>query len=285
MKFGKWEFHWEQVRTVLIWILLPLLVGLAISVAIPRPIIGEIYLDTEIDSLSARYLITQIDYARSHDNIRAVVLTLDSPGGTVADTESVYQELLALRKIKPVVTSVGSMAASGAYYLASGTDYILANPTSEVGNVGVIGYLPDSPSIFESTVSTGPYKLWGEPRDTYLREMEMIKQGFYQAVKLGRGSRLKVGPDIILTGRIWPGSEAFRLGLIDALGSPTDAVVKAAHLANVGNYQVSDLALDVFAQSLNSSGLLYKTKDGITLNYPTAPGLYLLYVPPFPVEK
>jgi protease-4 len=285
MKVGNWEFHWEQVRTILIWILLPLLVGLAISAAIPRPVIGEIYLDTEIDSLSARYLIAQIDYARSHDNVRAVVLTLDSPGGTVADTETVYQELLALRKIKPVVTSVGSMAASGAYYLASGTDYIIANPTSEVGNVGVIGYLPDSPSIFESTVSTGPYKLWGEPRDTYLREMEMIKQGFYQAVKLGRGSRLKVGPDVILTGRIWPGSEAYRIGLIDALGSPTDAVVKAAQLANVGNYQVSDLAGDVFSQTLNSLGLLYKTKDGITLNYPTAPGLYLLYVPPLPVEK
>lgn len=285
MKVGKWDLHWGQVGMVLLWIALPLIVGIGISAAIPRPVIGEIYLDTEIDSMSARYLITQIDYARTHANVRSVVLTLDSPGGTVADTESVYQEILALRKIKPVVASVGSMAASGAYYLASGTDYIIANPTSDVGNVGVIGYLPDSPAIFESTVSTGPYKLWGEPRDTYLREMEMIKQGFYQAVKLGRGSRLKVGPDVILTGRIWPGSEALRLGLIDALGSPADAVEKAAQLANVGNYQVSDLSEAVYAQSLNSTSFLYQTKDGITLNYPTAPGLYLLYVPPFPVEK
>lgn len=285
MNHGTWNIRWEQVRTILIWIALPLLVGIGISAAIPRPVIGEIYLDTEIDSESARYLISQIDYARAHANVRSVVLTLDSPGGTVADTESVYQELVALRKIKPVVASVGSMAASGAYYLASGTDYIIANPTSDVGNIGVIGYLPDSPAIFESTISTGPYKLWGEPRDTYLREMEMIKQGFYQAVQLGRGSRLKVGPDVILTGRIWPGSEALRIGLIDALGSPADAVEKAAQLAKVGNYQVSDLSTDVFTQTLNSTGLLYQTKDGITMNFPTAPGLYLLYVPPFPVEK
>lgn len=285
MQAGKWDIHWAQVRMILIWIGLPLIIGVLISVAIPRPVIGEIYLESEIDSPTARYLIAQIDYARTHAEVRAVVLTLDSPGGTVADTESVYQELLALRKIKPVIASVGSMAASGAYYLASGTDYIIANPTSDVGNIGVIGYLPDSPAIFETTLSTGPYKLWGEPRDTYMREMEMIKQGFYQAVQLGRGSRLKAGPDVILTGQIWPGSEALHLGLIDALGSTSDAVEKAADLAEVANYQVSDLSLDVYSQSLDSPGLLYKTKDGITLNYPTAPGLYLLYVPPLPVEK
>jgi protease-4 len=285
MKVGKWEISWEQVRMVLLWIALPLIVGVLIAAAIPRPVIGVVYLDMPIDTYSARYILTQLDYARTHANVRAVVLTLDSPGGTVADTETIYQELLALRKVKPVVASVGSMAASGAYYLASGTDYIIANPTSEVGNIGVIGYLPDSPAIFESTISTGPYKLWGEPRDTYLREMEMIKQGFYQAVQLGRGNRLKVGPEVILTGRIWPGSEALRVGLIDSLGSPTDAAAKAAHLANVGHYQVVDLAVPAYAQLLSSTNFFYQTKDGITLSYPNKPGLYLLYVPPLPVEK
>jgi len=285
MKVGKWEISWDQVRMILLWVALPLIVGVLIAAAIPRPVIGVVYLDMPIDTYSARYILTQLDYARTHASVRAVVLTLDSPGGTVADTETIYQELLALRRVKPVVASVGSMAASGAYYLASGTDYIIANPTSEVGNVGVIGYLPDNPAIFESTVSTGPYKLWGEPRDTYLREMEMIKQGFYQAVKLGRGSRLKVGPEIILTGRIWPGSEALRVGLIDALGSPTDAAAKAAHLANVDHYQAVDLAVPAYAQVLASTNFFYQTKDGITLSYPTKPGLYLLYIPPLPVEK
>jgi len=284
MKVGNWEITWERVRTILLWIALPLIVGVLIAAAIPRPIVGVIYLDAQIDSYSAQPMIAQIQYAEKHPEVRAVVLVINSPGGTVADTESIYQELLALRKSKPVVVSIGSMAASGAYYLSSGTDYIIADPTSDVGNIGVIGYMPDSPSIFESTISTGPYKLWGEPRDAFQRELEMIKQGFYQAVKLGRGDRLKIGPEVILSGRIWPGTEALRAGLIDALGSQSDAFAKAAHLANVGHYTVADLA-PLAGVSYYSSSFFYQTEQGITLPYPKQPGLYLLYIPPVPVEK
>ena len=284
MKVGNWEITWERVRTILLWIALPLIVGVLIAAAIPRPIVGVIYLDAQIDSYSAQPMIAQIQYAEKHPEVRAVVLVINSPGGTVADTESIYQELLALRKSKPVVVSIGSMAASGAYYLSSGSDYIIADPTSDVGNIGVIGYMPDSPSIFESTISTGPYKLWGEPRDAFQRELEMIKQGFYQAVKLGRGDRLKIGPEVILSGRIWPGTEALRAGLIDALGSQSDAFAKAAHLANVGHYTVADLA-PLAGVSYYSSSFFYQTEQGITLPYPKQPGLYLLYIPPVPVEK
>ncbi len=285
MKVGQWGVIWGYLRTILLWIALPLIIGILIAAAVPRPVIGMIYLDAQIDSISARTLIDQIDFARSDPNVKAVVFVINSPGGTVADTESVYQELLSLRKTKPVVVSIGAMAASGAYYLSSGADYIIADPTSEVGNIGVIGYLPDSPSIFETTVSTGPYKLWGEPRDTFLREMEMIKQGFYEAVKLGRGSRLKIGPEVVLTGRIWPGNEALRAGLIDALGSQSDAVDKAGHLANIANYKAVDvLQLGGFGITIPAD-FFYTTQAGVTTAYPNEPGLYLLYVPPMPVEK
>ena len=101
--------------------------------------VGLINLNTSIDAYSAKDLITQIDYARTHPEVRAVILVLDSPGGTVADTEAVYLEILKLRKTKPVVASINSMAASGAYYLTVGTDYAFAKPTSLVGNIGVIG--------------------------------------------------------------------------------------------------------------------------------------------------
>jgi protease-4 len=285
MKVGNWDITWEHVRTILLWIALPLIVGVLIAAAIPRPVVGMIQLDAEIDSYSAQYLIAQIHYAQQHPEIRAVVLVINSPGGTVADTESIYQELLALRKSKPVVASIGGMAASGAYYLSSGTDFIIADPTSDVGNIGVIGYMPDSPSIFESVVSTGPYKLWGEPRDAFQRELEMIKQGFYQAVKLGRGDRLTIGPEVILSGRIWPGTEALRAGLIDALGSQSDAFDKAAHLANVGHYQVVDLAYLAGAAYAPTTSFFYQTQQGITLPYPKQPGMYLLYIPPVPAGK
>ena len=284
MKLGNQEVTWEQVRHILLWIALPLVISILIAAAVPRPVIGLIYLNDAIYSYTAQDMIAQINYAREHPEVRAVVLVMDSPGGTVADTEAVYLELLHLRQTKPVVTSVGSMAASGAYYLSVGSDYIFAKPTSDVGNVGVIGYLPPSPLIFEDIASTGPYKLWGSPRDTYMREMEMIKQGFYQAVRLGRGDRLKVGPEVILRGQIWPGSEALRLGLIDALGAESEAVAKAADLSRVSHYQVADLYALAGVQSL-SSAFFYQSPEGISMPYPKEPGLYLLYIPPLPVEK
>lgn len=284
MKIGKSEISWDKIQPILLWIALPLIVGVLVAAAIPRPVIGVIHLDVEIDSYSASDLIAQINYAQRHPEVRAVVLIIDSPGGTVADSESVYQELLHLRLTKPVVTYIGAMAASGAYYLSVGTDYIIANPTSEVGNIGIIGYLPNSPTIFESPLSTGPYKLWGEPRDTFQREMESIKQGFYQAVVLGRGDRLTIAPEVVLTGRIWLGSEAKRVGLIDALGSQSDALAAAAHLAHISHYLLVDLASLAGTQP-NTSSFYGQNPDGVTLPDPNQAGIFLLYVPPVSTEK
>ncbi len=284
MSKDKQEISWEQVRHILLWIALPLIAGVLIAAAIPRPIIGVIYLNDAIYSYTAREMIAQITYARQHPEVRAVVLALDSPGGTVADTEAVYQELARLRAEKPVITSIGSMAASGAYYLSVGTDYIFANPTSEVGNIGVIGYLPEAPFIFEDTLSTGPYKLWGSPRDEFMRQMEMIKQGFFQAVLLGRGGRLHIAVDVILTGKIWPGSEAVRLGLIDALGPESAAVERAAHIARVGHYETADLR-DLVGVEKYYYSFFIETAEGVITPFPKEAGMYLLYIPPVPVKE
>ncbi|MEW6716424.1 MAG: S49 family peptidase [Chloroflexota bacterium] len=276
----------RRVGNILLGIVLPLVAGILVAAFIPRPIIGVIYLNDAIYSYSARDMITQITYARDHPEVRAVVLVMDSPGGTVADSEAVYLELSKLRETKPVITSIGSMAASGGYYLSVGTDYIFAKPTSEVGNVGVIGYLPPAPMLYEDIVSTGPYKMWGSPRDTFLRQMEMIKQGFYQAVKLGRGDNLKIGPEVLLRGEIWPGSEALRLGLIDAIGTETEAIKKAAEMALVSHYQVADLRDLAGIESVYYYyPFYYTTEEGITTSYPAESGLYLLYIPPIPSEK
>ncbi len=124
---------------------------------------------------------------------------MNSPGGTVTDTESVYREMLALKKVKPVVTVIEGMSASGGYYVASASDYIFAKASSEIGNIGVIGTQPQAPTVYEDIYSTGPYKMWGMPRDSFSRELEMLKQGFLQAVKLGRGDRLNMPDEMILT--------------------------------------------------------------------------------------
>jgi protease-4 len=273
---------WEGLRGWLLWLALPLLLGILIASTIPQPVVGIIRLDGAIYSYTAQDLIVQIKYAIEHPEVRAVVLALDSPGGTVVDTEAVYMELARLRAKKPVVAAVNGMAASGAYYLAVGTDYIYAKPTSEVGNVGVIGYMPPVPFILDEIIWTGPYKAWGSPRDAYQREVEMIKSSFYQAVVLGRGERLQVGPEVVLRGQIWAGSEALRLGLIDALGTESDAVHKAAEMARVWHYETRDLRSLAGENASDIPYFFQSTEEGVILPYPTEPGLYLLFIPPLP---
>jgi protease-4 len=280
MNQSKLELTWESLRGYLVWLALPLIAGILFAALIPQPVVGLISLNASIDAYSAKDLITQIDYARTHPEVRAVILILDSPGGTVADTEAVYLEILKLRKSKPVVASINSMAASGAYYLTVGTDYAFAKPTSLVGNIGVIGYLPPIPTIFEGIISTGPYKLWGTPRDTYVRQIEMIKQGFFGAVKTGRGERLKAGPEIVLSGQIWPGSEALQLGLIDELGAQSDAIEKAASLGHISNYATVNLATLALPLPTATYQFFATSETGMTLPYPKEPGVYMLYIPP-----
>ena len=266
---------------VLLFIVLPLIAGILLSLLIPRPIIGIIQLNDAIMSNTAQDMITQITYARQNPAVRAVVLVINSPGGTVTDTESVYLELNRLRQVKPIVTVVEGMAASGAYYISVGTDYIFAKPSSEVGNVGVIGNLPPTPLVMEDLYSTGPYKLWGEPRDAFINEIETLKQGFIQAVMLGRGSALKTSKETVLRGQIWTGSEALKLGLIDALGTQSQAYDKAAKMAHVSHYEVEDLREPAgVSPTMPSIPFFMKSADGMVLPYPAKPGIYMLYVPP-----
>jgi protease IV len=265
-----------------LWLLLPLIIGILLALAIPQPVVGVIRLNDAIYAQTAQDLNTQIAYVSRHPEIKAVVLVLDSPGGTVAGTESVYMELASLRQTRPVISVIESMAASGAYYLASGTDYIFCKPTSDVGNIGVIGYLPDFPQVYEGIISTGPYKLWGGRRDTTTRQIEMVKQGFYQAVKLGRASALKIPPENLLSGEIWPGTEALRIGLVDALGSESQAVTRAAQMAHISHYEVAELSdlADISQTPAQILGFFAKLPDGSLSPYPQESGLYMLYIPP-----
>ena len=264
---------------VFLFILLPLIAGVLISLLIPRPAVGVIYLNDAIQNNTAQEMVQEIIYARQDPQIKAVVLVLNSPGGTVSDTESVYMELNRLRETKPVVTDVDDMAASGAYYIAVGSDYIFAKPSSEIGNIGVIGELPPQPSVLGEIYSTGPYKLWSSPRDQFVREMETLKEGFLKAVELGRGSALKLPEETILRGQIYTGTEALHDGLIDALGTQSQAFDKAASMAHITHYQLVDLSGKVDASSAGQPAFFMQNQDGINTAYPQDPGLYMLYIP------
>jgi protease-4 len=272
----KWGF-WR----ILLVFIVPLLAGLLASLLIPRPNIGVIYFNDEIYNFTANQLITQIRFAYQNANIKAVVIIMDSPGGTVTDTEAVYMEMNRLRERKPVVVMVQGMAASGAYYLASATDYIVAEPSALVGNIGVIRYMPSTPSVSEDEYSTGPYKLWGGPGETFIREMELMKQGFLNAVKLGRESRLKINDEQLLRGQIWPGAVALKLGLVDELGSQSRAIERAAQLAHISHYGIIDLrdASGLPDESTYYPAYLSTGSSPSTRSFPSDPGFYYLYIP------
>ena len=263
----------------LLLLILPLTAGVLLSLLVPRPIIGIITLHDDIYSYTAEDMIQQLRYARENPEVRAVVISLNSPGGTVTDTEAVYLEIARLREEKPVITLIESMAASGAYYIAVGTDYIYAKPSSAVGNIGVIGFLPDSPLIFENIYSTGPYKIWGEPRDYYVREMEALKQGFFQAVAVGRGEALKASKEEILRGQIWIGSEALRMGLIDGIGSQTHAYEKAAEMAHVTHYRVENIRDLADLPEPEPPAFFFRHTSNSGAALPSKAGIYYLHIP------
>ncbi|GAB4500019.1 MAG: hypothetical protein OHK003_18370 [Anaerolineales bacterium] len=279
------DLRWERVRNLLLWLAIPLIAGLLLASAIvPQPVIGVIRLEDAIYTYSAQNTIKQFQYALEHPEVRAVVLVIDSPGGTVVDTETVYAELTRLRAKKPVVTVVNGMSASGGYYLSVNTDYIFAKPASMVGNIGVIGYLPPAPFVIEDIITTGPYKLWGAPRDSDMRQVEMMKEGFFEAVRLGRGDKLAAGENVIFSGQIWSGMDALKLGIIDEFGTENDGAKKAAELAKIANYEVLDLAKPA-GIDLYSGMFFFQSPDGMQMPYPNEAGIYMLYIPPLPVKQ
>jgi protease-4 len=287
----------EKARSILldwkIWILILLCAALGVwaaSVVIPKPAVGLIYLDYDIHSVSAAYLKYQIEDVRSNPNIKAVVVYIDSPGGEVVASQSIYLELLELRKEMPVVGSIGNIAASGGYYAALATDPIFARPSSTVGNVGVWSTTPMDISVTETILASGPFKLSATNMEAFTRDLEAIKLEFLATVQAQRGSRLNLSSVELTQGLAYLGREAQQLGLIDFLGSDTDAVAKAAELAKIRDYEVIDMwqvLLERYAEEDSAEGSALEPSffsqtwvgaaDPMTSERQLPPGIYMLY--------
>lgn len=264
---------------ILFFIIAPLLLGSIAAAFIPQPIIGLIELRDPIDNNSGAALTAQIQHAYTNNRIKAVVLIIDCPGGTINDTELVFMELNRLRAKKPVVSMVQGLSASGAYYISMATDAIVSNPSAMVGNVGVIGQLPESPIIYEDTISTGPYKLWGRPGDKYIRQIEVMKKSFIQAVVNGRGDALQLSAEEISRGEVYPASEALKLGLIDVLGPQSAAIELAAQKARVAHYRTAYIDYLLFLEYEENDGFFALDENGESTGFPKEPGFYYLYIP------
>jgi len=183
------------------------------------------------------------------DKVKAIVVRVDSPGGSVLASERIRDALLEAKADKiPVVISMGSVAASGGYWVASAGDYIFAEPSTITGSIGVFGVLPSFQGTLQKLglgadgVKTTP--LSGEPdllKGPSPEASQLIQTGVESTYRRFLGivaaSRHKTPADVdkIAQGRVWDGGTAHQLGLVDAFGGMQQAVAKAAELANLGN--------------------------------------------------
>ncbi len=176
---------------------------------------------------------------------------MNSPGGSALASDLIGRELELTKKDKPLVVSMGNMAASGGYYIACNADHIMAEPTTITGSIGVFGVVPNI-SVFSDRIGINSEQVGTNKQSVGYSIFEPISEGFYQVTKEGvervyttfldrvsKGRNLTTAEvDLIAQGRVWTGKEALENGLVDELGSLEDAIEKAAQLAEIDAYRV-----------------------------------------------
>lgn len=191
-------------------------------------------------------IIDQINEFADNKNIRAVVLRIDTPGGSVAPAQEIYQAVLELRKKKKVVVSMGSVAASGGYLIAVAADKILANPGTITGSISAVMHhanveeLLKKVGVRSSVIKSGKFKDIGSPTREMTAEERSLIQGivddvYDQFVKtISENRKIPLSKIVRLAdGRIFTGRQAKELGLIDDLGGLQDAVLLAGRLSGI----------------------------------------------------
>jgi protease-4 len=192
--------------------------------------------------------------ARLDDNVKAVVLRVNSPGGSALASDVIWREVVLTKKVKPVVVSMGDVAASGGYYIAAAASKIYAQPNTITGSIGVFGMLPNAQKLANDFgvhfdgVKTNEHadlgSIWRPLSDDEYRiiqkGVDRIYDKFLGVVADGRKME-KSMVDSIGQGRVWAGVDAKRIGLVDEIGGLEDAVKAAAKLAGLENYRILDL--------------------------------------------
>ncbi len=195
---------------------------------------------------SSKKVIKQIKEFRENDSIKAIILRIDSPGGGIGPSQEIYAEVLRTRDTKPIIASLGSVAASGGYYIASASKKIIANPGTITGSIGVIVEYTNIQEILKKiglsaiVIKSGKFKDIGSPvRDITDKEKEFLQNlvdelhmQFVNHAAEGRGIELEIMAKLA-DGRIYTGQTAMELNLIDQLGNFEDSVELAGSLAGI----------------------------------------------------
>ena len=213
---------------------------------------GEIlYGEGSQEAIGQGIMTEAIRRAKNDKDVKAIVLRVDSPGGSALTSDIIWRELELAKAEKPFVVSMGNVAASGGYYIAAGANKIFAEPTTITGSIGVFGTVPNINELAAdiginaeqvgTNVNSVDYSLFEPMTDTFRNTVqegiEEVYETFLDRVSKGRGISIAEA-DSLAQGRVWSGTEAKRLRLVDELGNLNYAVSEAAELAGLSAYGI-----------------------------------------------
>ena len=213
---------------------------------------GEIfYGEGSKDFIGQGSMIATLEKIRENEDIKAVVLRVNSPGGSSLVSDIIWREIELTKAVKPVVVSFGDVAASGGYYIAAGANKIIAEPTTITGSIGVFGTIPNVSELASdigvnaeqvgTNANSADYSVF-EPmsntfRTTIEESIEETYNTFVGLVADGRGMTFDE-VDAIASGRVWSGVDALNNGLVDELGGLDRAIQVAAELSETSEYSI-----------------------------------------------
>ena len=204
------------------------------------------------EGINSQKVIKELRELREDDDVKAVVLRVNSPGGSAYGSEQIWREVTLLKAAKPVVVSMGDYAASGGYYISCAADCIVASPITLTGSIGIFGVIPSAEKLLKEkvglgfdVVKTNPMADFGTMSRTFTPQERVVLQNyvnngyalFLKRCADGRGVAVE---DIakIAEGRVWTGNKAKEIGLVDELGDLDKAVEIAAQKAGLADYSV-----------------------------------------------
>lgn len=229
------------------------------------------------NTIGSETTVEAIREASEDENVKAIVLRVNSPGGSALASEIIWREINLAKQKKKVVVSMGDYAASGGYYIACNADKIFANNSTLTGSIGVFGIVPNTKNFLNeklgvyietvkthkhSDIANGYRKLSDDELNVIQNSVEDIYETFITHVSEGRGIPVRK-VDEIGQGRVWSGADALSIGLIDEIGGLEDAIASAADLSDLEDYRIITLPkkTDMFEEFIES----FSAKQNIVL--------------------
>jgi len=225
-----------------------IMITFMVTVSVTTPEYGDKVGILEIEGMitDALPFIKDLKYFRKNDQVKAILIRINSPGGGVAPSQEIYREIIKSKNEKPIIVSMGTVAASGGYYIASAANGIIANTGTITGSIGVIMGFTNFEALFQkiglqtSVIKSGEFKDMGSPTRQMTSEEETFLKSFVTEIHEQFISDVSQGRDMpiedirsIADGRILTGEQAKKLGLVDRIGNYDDAVQWAGRLGGI----------------------------------------------------